>query len=174
MNPEFEAGRFPAFGASYPLTYSTDREGMPLEAATVRFAWNESGLHVLAEMEDSRLIALNREDEQLHYLSGDVFELFVKPLNDTYYWEMYSIPSGNKSTLFFPCDRAGMELKDFLHGHNYRGLEVAVEKIPTGWNARMFIPALQLTDLGADWNAGAEWTILCGRYNYNNEDLSSP
>ena len=35
----------------------------------------------------------------------------------------------------------------------------------------MFVPAEQLTALGAEWTAGAEWTVLCGRYNYNNDEL---
>ena len=77
-----------------------------------------------------------------------MFELFVKPLNEAYYWEMYAIPFGNKSTLFFPRDRTGMELNDFLRGHDFYGLEVYVEETASGWNARMFVPMKQLTALG--------------------------
>jgi hypothetical protein len=174
MVPVFEAACHPGFGPAYPLAFSSDREGVPAEGGNVRFGWNEDGLHVCAELVDSRLIALNRQDEQLHFETGDVFELFVKPRDDSYYWEMYAIPSGNKSTLFFPRERAGMELHDFLHGHGFQGLEVSVEETCKGWNAHLFVPATQLTSFGAGWGEGTEWTVFCGRYNYSSEDLAAP
>jgi len=174
MNAVFEAARHPAYGFAYPFAYSTDREGFPLEGASVRFGWDESGLYISAELEDSCLITQNRENEQLHFETGDVLELFIKPLNDSYYWEMYAIPSGNKSTLFFPHDRTGMELDDFLHGHEFQALEVSAKETTSGWNAKMFVPASQLTALGAGWGDGTEWTVFCGRYNYNSEDLIDP
>jgi len=174
MRPTFEAARHPAFGPTYPFAFSSDREGAPQEGATVCFGWDDSGLYVFAELVDSSLIALNREDEQLHFESGDVFELFIKPLNDTYYWEMYATPTGNKTTLFFPRDCSGMELNDFLRGHNFHALEVSVEEMPNGWKTSLFIPTAQLTALGATWGAGQEWTIFCGRYNYASEELVDP
>ena len=174
MRPVFEAAVHPGFGPAYALAYSRDREGLPREGGCVRFAWSDAGLHVLAELEDSNPIALNRQDEQLHYETGDVFELFVKPLAEPYYWEMYGTPAGNKSTLFFPADRAGMELDDFLHGHRFQSLEVSVQETALGWNAHMFVPAGQLTALGVGWGIGAEWTVFCGRYNYNSADLADP
>ncbi len=42
------------------------------------------------------------------------------------------------------------------------------------WKAEMWVPAEQLTALGAAWGPGAEWTLFCGRYNYNNEQLADP
>jgi hypothetical protein len=102
MSSVFEASRHPGYGPAYPFAYSTDRKGSPVEGTSVRFAWNESGLYVSAELEDSCLVQQNRADEQLHFETGDVFELFVKPLNEPYKWEMYATPAGNKSTLFFP------------------------------------------------------------------------
>lgn len=172
--PLFEAAKFPNIGTTYPLAFSTDREGAPAEGGSVRFAWSDAGLHVFAELEDSCLIALNREDEQLHFETGDVFELFVKPLNDSYYWEMYATPGNNKATLFFPRDRTGMELNDFLHGHDFRSLEVSTEETSKGWNAYMFVPVEQFTAFGAGWGDETEWTVFCGRYNYNSHDLSDP
>lgn len=174
MTPVFEAARHPRFSSPYPLAYSRDKGGTPQEGGQVRFAWDEAGLYVFAELEDSCIIAQNRQDEQLHYEHGDVFELFVKPANEAYYWEMYATPSGNKSTLFFPSDRSGIELDDFLHGHDFRALEVSVEETSKGWNAQMFVPAAQLSTLGAGWGNGTEWTVFCGRYNYNSEDLADP
>ena len=188
MRPMFEAARYPDYGPAYPFAYSADRTGAPREGSIVRFAWDESGLYVSAELEDSCLIQKHRDNEQLHYETGDVFELFVKPLNDSYYWEMYATPYGNRTTLFFPRERKGMTADDFLNAHDFQCLEVTsiefsrpwknktVEAQPPskGWKTRMFVPAAQLAALGAGWGDGTEWTVFCGRYNYNSEDLSDP
>jgi hypothetical protein len=61
-----------------------------------------------------------------------------------------------------------------LTNHDFRTLEVSVEETGNGWNARMFVPASQLIALGAGWGDGTEWTVFCGRYNYNSEDLADP
>ncbi len=174
MRLDFEAARYPDYGPAYSFARSTDREGVPLEGAAVRFAWDEAGLHVFAELEDSCLIALNRKDEQLHYESGDVFELFVKPLNAPYKWEMYATPSGNKSTLFFPTWPTELSPVEALTRHDFHRLEVSVEETSQGWNAQLFVPVEQLTALGEGWGGGTAWTVFCGRYNYNSENLAEP
>jgi len=158
----------------YQLAYSSDIGGLPREGADVRFAWNPQGLYVHAMLEDSFVVATDRRNEQLHFKSGDVFELFVKPLDDDYYWEMYATPFGNRSTLFFPREREGMTVNDFLTQHAYHALDVSADMTSTGWQANMFVPASQLTAAGADWGAETQWTVLCGRYNYNNEALEDP
>lgn len=166
-----------AFWAAVPghaFSYSLDVGGMPVEAAEVRFAWNGQGLYVHAELEDSYVVAVNRRDEQFHFKTGDVFELFVKPLHDDYYWEMYATPFGNSSTLFFPREREGMTVNDFLTNHSQHGLDVSAEKTPTGWVAELFVPAAQLSAPGQPWGPSGEWTVLCGRYNYNNDELENP
>jgi hypothetical protein len=159
---------------SYGFAYSLDRNGLPAEGASVRFGWSESGLHVFAELEDSFIVAQNTCDEQLHYEYGDVFELFVKPLAQPYKWEMYATPLGNKSTLFFPNWPTALTPCECMNNHRFRGLEVSVDETSMGWNAHMFVPATQLTALGAGWGDDTKWTVFCGRYNYNSEDLADP
>jgi len=158
----------------YSFAFSTDCKGSPKEGAKVWFAWNENGLYVGAALEDSYIMAQSREDETLHYQTGDLLECFIKPLHAAYYWEMYATPFGNKTTLFFPAQRDGMTLDQFLCDHPYHALQVASSKTETGWRTEMWIPAEQLTHLGAKWDSSESWSIFCGRYNYNNEDLSDP
>lgn len=174
MRPTFQAALYPNYGPAYDLAFSRDKKGHPAEAGRVRLGWDSSGLFVLAELIDSCCMACNRKDEQLHYESGDVFEWFVKPLNAPYKWEMYATPFGNKSTLFFPFWPTDLTPQEALTHHDYRGLEVRVEQTDSGWNARLFVPAAQLTALGAGWGKGTEWTVFFGRYNYNAADLADP
>lgn len=159
---------------AYPFAFSMDREGGPIEGAEVWFAWNEKGLYVGAALEDSYLIATRRADEDLHFESGDVLELFAKPADDTYYWEMYATPFGNKTTLFFPREREGMTLDQFLHAHEFQNLQVTAAETDGGWKAEMWVPAEQLQAFGAAWGPGSEWNVFCGRYNYNNDELTDP
>ncbi len=159
---------------AYSFAFSSDRAGLPVEGAEVWFAWNPDGLYVGAALEDSCLIAQNRCDEALHFESGDVFELFMKPATETYYWEMYATPYGNKTTLFFPREREGMILDQFLRAHNFHNLQVAATEAEQGWKAEMWVPAEQLQAFGAAWGPGSEWTLFCGRYNYNHTELASP
>lgn len=163
-----------ATAPSYELVCSSVPNSYPVEKGVVQFAWNERGLYVVAKLADSCMVAQNLRDEQLHNQFGDVFELFVKPLNDSYYWEMYATPNGNKSTLFFPRERKGMTTVDFLNVHTFRGLEVHVMKRPDGWDAELFIPVGQLNAFGASWGVCSTWTAFCGRYNYSNEAITDP
>lgn len=174
MRSVFEVACYPDFGPIYPFSYSKDREGRPVEGATVRFAWSEKGLYAFAELEDSNLIQHCRSDEHIHYRTGDVLELLVQPLGGSHKWEMYATPFGNKSTLFFPDLPTRLSPEEALTKHAFRDLEVSVEITSKGWNARMFVPKSQLSALGAEWGAGAQWIAFCGRYNYNNEDLVDP
>ena len=174
MRPVFEARRYPEFGPAQPLSFSADRNGRPVEGGVVQFSWNWSGLYVHAELEDSCLVAKRESDQQLHYLCGDVLELFVKPLNAPYKWEMYATPSGNRSTLFFPTWPTALTTEEALNRHSFRGLEIRVEKASWGWTAEMSVSASQLTAFGANWGGATDWTVLCGRYNYNSDDLKNP
>lgn len=159
----------------YRLGFSRDKEGAPKESAEVKFAWNEQGLYMAARLDDSDLIANNDQDEQLHFRFGDTLELFIKPKNDSYCWEMYATPRGNKTTLFFFRSVGNKVFTDSLTGHDFHDLKVGVTTQGTlndpgspdqGWTAEMWVPVNQLTHFGEAWGSGTNWTVLCGRYNY--------
>lgn len=76
--------------------------------------------------------------------------------------------------MFFPRKREGMDLENFLRDHSFNGLEVSADQSESSWRAGMFVPVEQLTALGATWGESAEWTIFCGRYNYNHIELVDP
>jgi hypothetical protein len=154
-----------------------------IESAQVQFAWNYEGLFVSVRCEDSSIIQSNREDERKHFKFGDLFEIFVKPKNDSYYWETYVTPYGNKTTLFLFKSTGGHVFTDILDGHDFRDLQVAAKKdvefdlngkTVRGWTAEMWIPRSYMTHFDEPWEAGAPWTVLCGRYNYNADLTREP
>lgn len=150
------------------------------ESAWVQFSWNTKGLYVAIRCQDRSIFQAERRDQQYHFLFGDVFEVFIKPLNDSYYWENYVTPYGNHTTLFLFKSAGGQVFSDPMDGHEFKGLQSAAKRavdfevsgeVFHGWTAEMWIPSAYMTAFGEPWAAGAPWSLLCGRYNYG-MDLS--
>jgi hypothetical protein len=169
---------------SYPLRPPADQgRGRCQEAATVQFAWHASGLRVGIRCEDRAIHQPCRRDERLHFRTGDVVEVFIKPAHDSYYWENYVTPFGHKTTLFFFKSAAGRLAADALTGHRFHGLRVAAwrglvhlgrRSVP-GWTAEMLFPTRHLEYFGDRWGReGPPWTVLCGRYNYHGPADAQP
>ncbi|MGK2956127.1 MAG: hypothetical protein ACSLFI_10715, partial [Solirubrobacterales bacterium] len=71
---------------SYPLKPSRDRieEGVIVqEPGTVRLAYDRDYLYVAFDFTDSDVVQENNEDQKSHFQTGDVAELFLKPVEQT-------------------------------------------------------------------------------------------
>lgn len=144
------------------------------EVGKVRFAWDDEYFYLAADFEDSDIIAQGQEDEMHHYRYGDLCELFLKPSNQTYYWELYVTPAGKKSSFFWPA-RSYIGLPDCLEKYS-SGLKVAAQcngtlnnwqDGDTNWTAEMAMPIKDLEAFGQKFDPGQNWTIFIGRYNYS-------
>ncbi len=104
---------------------------------------------------------------------GDLVELFLKPEDYTWYWELYATPTSKKTSFWYPGrGRVGLE-----SGFQYEcGLQVAAENNGTVnkwedrdryWTAEMAMPIRDLTSRGETFRPGSKWWILIGRYNYS-------
>jgi hypothetical protein len=104
---------------------------------------------------------------------GDLMELFLKPEDHTWYWELYATPRGKKTSFWFPGrGRLGLE-----SCYKYEcGLRVAAQVQGTlnnwqdkdiGWTVEVAMPIKDLTARGEKFGPGARWTILVARYNYS-------
>jgi hypothetical protein len=142
------------------------------ENASVRLAWDAKYLYLGAEFRDSDVVAEGKADNLRHYLLGDVCELFLKPGNQTWYWELYVTPAGRQTTFFFPG--AGRQLPSCLRTDT--PLVVAAEVQGSlndwhdrdqGWTAEMAVPLSLLTAHGEHFAPASPWRILIGRYNYS-------
>ena len=76
-----------------------------LDGAHWAYTDNEN-LYIGCRIENDDIWTLDRRDQQRHYLTGDVFEVFLKPEESNAYLELYATPSGNKSALQTGADRS--------------------------------------------------------------------
>lgn len=162
--------------AVYKMYLPADRsaDSQMQEAGQVRLAWDQEYFYVAVKFDDSDIVAEGTADQLHHYRLGDVCELFLKPADKTWYWELYVTPRGNKTTFFFPSQgRFG------LPGcfENYSSdLQVAAQCQGTlnnwqdrdrSWTAEMAMPIKDLTARGERFGLDADWRILVARYNYS-------
>lgn len=163
----------------YETNLSLDRqanEDTMNEGGKVRVAWDDTNLYVAIDFVDSDIVAEGNEDQLHHYKLGDLAEVFVKPADQTWYWELYATPGGKKTTFFFPSKgRMGLP-SNFEYQFQKGQLRVAAQvngtvndysDKDTNWTAEFAIPISELTSRGEKFGPDSEWTIFVGRYNYN-------
>lgn len=162
---------------AYPLHLSKDKTDAGeelIEAGEVRFAWDDNFFYLASTFYDSDIVAEGKEDQLHHYRYGDLCEMFLKPADENYYWELYVTPAGNKTSFFFPS-RGYLGLPSCFE--DYRSdLKVAAKCNGTlnswqdkdnSWTAEMAMPVKDLQAYGAKFSPQANWKILIGRYNYS-------
>ena len=162
----------PTYILELPRNKQKDEQQV-IESGNVQLAWNDTHLFFAFRFEDSDLIAEGLEDELHHYKLGDVAEVFLKPKNQTWYWEFYATPAGNKTSFFMPGrGRRGLE-SNFIYSS---GLNVAAaingtlnnwNDKDTGWTAEMAIPINDLQSQGDAFGPEAQWMIFFNRYNFS-------
>ncbi len=161
----------PEYALSRSVEESPGDTAYATEGATVRFLWDEQNLYLGLTLTDSDVVQENRQNQQHHYLTGDVAELFIKPAGTTHYWEFYVTPTANHTAFFFP-GRGRMGLPSNLEYESQ--IHVAAQVDGTlnhwrdrdkQWTAEMAIPWSQFKQLGGP--DPKQWHVLVGRYNYS-------
>lgn len=148
-----------------------------VESGKVKVLWDDKYLYVGIDFIDRDLYAEVKEDQQHHYKTGDVAEIFLKPLNKRWYWELYVTPLGNKTAFFFP-GRGTVGLPSvFPDKSPLKGLKASAFSCGTvndpsdqdvKWTAEMAIPRAEVgreIELSPD----VPWLIFFARYNYGKD-----
>jgi len=165
--------RAPAYPLILPAAESATA-AVPVEKGEVRYAWDAHYFYVAARFEDSDLVAEGERDGLPHFQLGDVLEIFLKPVNDTYYWEMYATPLNRKTRYWFP-GRGRLGLPSGFASREV-GIRVAAHHDGTvndwrdhdrEWTVEMAIPVAELEAYGAKFKPGESWRLLAARYNYS-------
>ena len=156
----------------------------PSEKAYVRYLCSDTDFFVRVDMVDSDVMTGAFQNQDHHYIQGDLIEVFIKPQNDSYYWEIYGLPNNLYTRFYFPSKgtlslpsgfgptdvKIGVDSKMYgtFNNHNDRD---------KGWSVVIAIPRTELEKNGKKFAPGEKWTVLAARYNYSvhlpSQELSS-
>lgn len=161
----------------YKMNISRDRIGSGKdikENGEVQLAWDDNYLYLGVLFEDSDILAEGDKDQMHHYQLGDVCELFLKPENQTYYWELYVTPRSKKSSFLYPS-KSYLGIPSCLEDYEC-GLKIAADIQGTlnnwqdkdrSWTGEMAMPIKDLEAFGEKFGPGTAWRIFVSRYNYS-------
>ena len=148
--------------------------GMPRETGSLQMAWDNNNLYLAIDFNDSDIVAEGAADGLFHYKLGDICELFIKPADQSWYWEIYATPFSKKSTFFFPSS-GRLGLPSGFEGYTC-GFKTAAQNYGTvnnwhdkdsHWTAECAMPVKDITARGEKFGPGTRWTVLVARYNYS-------
>lgn len=159
------------------MRYVTDINYINLsatEGAEVRYLYNKETFFVRVDMIDSDVMTSATENQNHHYIMGDVVEVFVKPANDTYYWEVYGTPNKLYTRFYFPAG-GSLGLPSCFGPTDVKiGVDARVDGTfnnqndrDRSWSVIIAIPRRELEKNGCKFEKGSAWTILASRYNYS-------
>ena len=144
---------------------------------SVRMLHDDQNLYLAFEFEDADVVDLSKGDDQELYTLGDVAEIFLKPVDETWYWELHVTPKGHVSAYWFPGrGRLGLPMSEAKSHVSPRFIRVATRTQGTvnnwrdrdkGWRAEVAIPWAKLDRYGPPKDPHSRWTILLARYNYS-------
>ncbi len=162
------------YASFHPEIRKKFRNGV-IEPGKVRLLWDDKYLYIGFEFEDRDIVAEGNLDQKHQYLTGDVAEVFLKPLNKTWYWECYVTPNEYKTAFFF-LGRGLLGLPSgFPEKPALSGMKVAAYCNGTlnnswdkdkKWTAEMAIPREEVAKIGEKLNPETPWLVFFGRYNY--------
>ena len=161
---------------TYYMYLSADKEkdAVLAEGGKIRIAWDDKYFYLACEFTDSDVVAEGDKDQLHHYQLGDLCELFLKPADKSWYWEIYMTPRNNKSVFFFPS-KGYLGLPSCFEDYIF-DFKVAAQVDGTlnnwhdkdkGWTGEMAIPIKELTARGETFGPDSRWRIFVGRYNYS-------
>ena len=149
----------------------------PASPGTVRLLFDRQYLYVGAVLTDDDIISLGTRDQQVHCGEGDVFEIFLKPENANYYWELHITPAGYCAVIFYPS--RGYHFLSKIVMPEVRPLKkIKYKSVISGtlnrsgdfdrlWSLEAAIPLDELAAKGIPFDSDHPWRILIGRYNYS-------
>ena len=156
------------------LTFKPIPRSLCTENGTVKILWDNKYVYVGAVFRDSDIVQLSKQDWRHYYRTGDLIEIFLKPAEKRYYWELYATPNGLKNSLFFfSGGRAGLynrsryRIKEMLVAATCNGTLNNEKDYDKEWVVEIAIPVKDLEKQGDKIIPGKVWSFLIGRYNYS-------
>jgi len=149
-------------------------KGDIVEPGFAQYAWDDKFLYVAVTFTDSDLHAEGMEDQLHHYQMGDVVEIFLKPEEETFYWEIYGTPRCKRTAFRFLSRSLGGLKSSFPEKCPLEKLTVGAQvdgtlentwDVDKGWTCEVRIPLDEICLRGGDFTQ-YNWRIFTCRYNY--------
>jgi hypothetical protein len=138
----------------------------------VKTGWTRDALYVHAELEDADIFNPEKQFNAMSFLSGDVFEIFLRPCDQDAYFEIHVTPENQKLQLRFPSAAAlaapraqpGL-LPEWYINHRVVESRVRVNAAAQRWDVAVEIP-FDLVCEAARPQRGTKWLFSFSRYDY--------
>jgi hypothetical protein len=131
--------------------------------ATVRTGWTDTDLVVFAELEDADIFNPVTGLNALSFQHGDVFEMFLRPVEQTAYCEFHVSPQNQKLQLRFPSSQAFRAPREnpgippaWMISKRQIASQVRVEAERNLWSVLAAIPVDMVADSGRV-EPGSRW-----------------
>lgn len=138
----------------------------------VRVLWDDTHLYIGATMWSADIYAPFEEDNDTLW-RGDVFEIFVKPAEDsTHYYELHVAPNNRTLQMFIPRRGAG-SWERFIYDAGMRTATTVRGEMNNwrttdeGWTAEIAIPFTAFRETVPPPRAGDRWRVAFCRYDYS-------
>jgi hypothetical protein len=150
------------------------------EKGTVRLAWDKANLYVMAQFEDSEILALGEHDDMPHYRLGDTCEVFLKPVDQPWFWEIWVTPKNMKTAVLWAkrnvvrsafggalddLKEQGLVFPDQMTPCRLN-IHSGIKTTENGWICEIALPFENLSAPAKETKIG-QWSILIGRQNYS-------
>lgn len=174
----------PAWSKAAVLPFSPLPKFECTETGEGKILWDDKYVYISAVFKDSDIVQESNENWTHLYSTGDLLEVFIKPVGKRFYWEIYGTPNSKKSSFFYPSKgRLGLP-SGFAHkvpqiktAANLKGTLNDLSDVDINWTIEIAIPIKELERPGAKVAPGAKWIFHLGRYNYSahldNKELST-
>jgi hypothetical protein len=137
----------------------------------VKAGWTRDALYIYAELEDVDIFNPEKRFNEPSFMSGDVFEMFLRPCDQESYVEIHVTPENQKFQLRIPSARKFAEPRA-NHGipqewFTDRVIEsrVRVNPVAQQWDVAVEIPFSLVCEASSP-GPGDRWLFSFSRYDY--------
>jgi hypothetical protein len=179
--PDFDATNWNAIANAFANAASCELQQAWLEkpeadfaSAQVRVGWRDNHLLVYAELADYDIFNDAKHLNDATYAKGDIFEIFVRPENQSDYWEFHITPENQNLQLHWPDDKAVWTCEDsqeslapYFFQEQLIQSQTQIRREQNVWRVLARVPA-SVAQAGSTPDAkiedGAVWSFSFSRY----------
>ncbi len=148
---------------------SGDNSVLAGDTGVVSVLCDDENIYVGGIFKERDVICKSTKDAQKHYKKGDVCEIFIKPANKNWYWEIWVTPKGYKIAVLWILFNDGTKE---IHLYYTLGMEAAghvmgtinkSDDVDEGWSFEIQIPIKRLRfpiDIVAEGDRGIDVSNL--------------